>query len=107
MATLYEYTMGELQKKDKRLLVALDDVDFLFHVNVAENILYKILRAHEIFPGVKTGIIGIVTDNAFSFKVSEKLEQYSCQMKFTLSPTHDLQYRIFLDIVVISGYIRE
>lgn len=73
LATLYEYTMGELQKKDKRLLVALDDVDFLFHVNVAENILYKILRAHEIFPGVKTGIIGIVTDNAFSFKVSEKI----------------------------------
>ena len=51
----------------------MDDVDFLFHVNIAENILYKILRAHEIFPGVKTGIIGIVTDNAFSFKVSEKI----------------------------------
>jgi len=73
LTTLYEYTMGELQKKDKTLLVALDDVDFLFHVNVAENILYKILRAHEIFPGVKTGIIGIITDNAFSFKVSEKI----------------------------------
>ncbi|KYC53296.1 MAG: ORC1-type DNA replication protein 2 [Candidatus Methanofastidiosum methylothiophilum] len=73
LTTLYEYTMGELQKKGKRLIVALDDVDFLFHVNIAENILYKILRAHEIFPGVKTGIIGIVTDNAFSFKVSEKI----------------------------------
>jgi len=73
LTTLYDYTMGELQKKNKTLLVALDDVDFLFHVNVAENILYKILRAHEIFPGVKTGIIGIVTDNAFSFKVSEKI----------------------------------
>ncbi|KYC46350.1 MAG: ORC1-type DNA replication protein 2 [Candidatus Methanofastidiosum methylothiophilum] len=73
LTTLYEYTMGELQKKGKRLLVALDDVDFLFHVNIAESILYKILRAHEIFPGVKTGIIGIVTDNAFSFKVSEKI----------------------------------
>jgi len=73
LTTLYDYTMGELQKKNKTLLVALDDVDFLFHVNVAESILYKILRAHEIFPGVKTGIIGIVTDNAFSFKVSEKI----------------------------------
>ncbi len=73
LTILYEYTMGELQKKDKTLLVALDDVDYLFHAKVAENILYKILRAHETFPGVKTGIIGILTDNDFSFKVSEKI----------------------------------
>ncbi len=73
LATIYDYIMGELQKKNKTLLVALDDVDFLFHVNVAENVLYKILRAHEIYAGVITGVIGIITDNSFTFKVSEKI----------------------------------
>ncbi|NMC59443.1 MAG: ORC1-type DNA replication protein [Candidatus Methanofastidiosa archaeon] len=73
LTTIYDYIMSELQKKNKTLLVALDDVDFLFHVNVAENVLYKILRAHEIYAGVITGIIGIITDNSFTFKVSDKI----------------------------------
>jgi cell division control protein 6 len=73
LTTIYDYVMGELQKKNKTLLVALDDVDFLFHVNVAENVLYKILRAHEIYAGVITGVIGIITDNSFTYKVSEKI----------------------------------
>ena len=68
LATLYEYTMGELQKKDKRLLVALDDVDFLFHVNVAENILYKILRHMRYFLVLKQELLELLQIMHFHLK---------------------------------------
>ena len=111
LTTIYDYIMSELQKKNKTLLVSLDDVDFLFHVNVAENVLYKILRAHEIYAGVITGIIGIITDNSFTFKVSDKIRTVFMPNEvyfrpYSLESTKDiLRYRC--EIGLYTGVMEE
>lgn len=111
LTTIYEHTMRELQKKGKTLLVALDDVDFLFHMNIAENVLYKILRVHETFPGVKTGIIGILTDNDFSFKVSEKIRTVFMPNEVYFKPYSESKVKNILqdrcEIGLFDGVISE
>ena len=59
--------MKKLQKEKKSLVVALDDIDHLFYDKYANEILYDILRAHEKFEGVRTGVFGILSDNEFRF----------------------------------------
>jgi cell division control protein 6 len=44
------------------LVVALDDVNYLFYENEASDTLYSLLRAHETHPGVKIGVIVISSD---------------------------------------------
>ncbi len=65
--------MKKLQREAKCLVVALDDVDHLFYDKYANDILYDILRAHETYEGVKTGIFGILSENEFRFILATKV----------------------------------
>jgi len=44
------------------LVVALDDVNYLFYENEASDTLYSLLRAHETHTGVKIGVIIVSSD---------------------------------------------
>lgn len=65
--------MKKLQKEKKSLVVALDDIDHLFYDKYANEILYDILRAHEKFEGVRTGVFGILSDNEFRFVLATQV----------------------------------
>lgn len=65
--------MKKLQRSDRCLVVALDDIDHLFYDKYADDILYDILRAHEKYPGIKTGIFGILSENEFRFVLATKV----------------------------------
>lgn len=65
--------MRKLQKDSKCLVVALDDVDHLFYDKYGNDILYDILRAHEKYEGVRTGVFGILSENEFRFVLATKV----------------------------------
>ena len=44
---IYDQIMKELQKKEKALVVALDDINYLFQSKNADKVVYDLLRAYE------------------------------------------------------------
>ncbi len=72
LAKVQDEVFNELGEKRKALVVCLDEVNHLLPGGVADEILYTLLRAHEVYPGVKTAVFAISTSeilHAFSDKV--------------------------------------
>jgi cell division control protein 6 len=59
---LYDRTARVLKKEEKVLVVALDDINYLFNDREDSEVVYSLLRMHENYPGVKVGIISILSD---------------------------------------------
>lgn len=62
-----------LIQNEKILIVALDDINYLFHEKEADNVLYSLLRAHETHPGTKIGVIAILSDDNLSYVFDPKV----------------------------------
>ena len=69
---LFRQLTGKLVEDDRPLVVALDDVNYLFYENEASDALYSLLRAHEIQSGARIGVITISSDP--SLAVIEELD---------------------------------
>ncbi|WP_254861515.1 ORC1-type DNA replication protein [Halovivax gelatinilyticus] len=59
---LFGQIAEQLVEDDRVLVVALDDVNYLFYENEASDTLYSLLRAHEEHPGAKIGVIVVSSD---------------------------------------------
>ena len=59
---LFGQVAEKLVEEDRVLVVALDDVNYLFYENEASDALYSLLRAHEEYPGAKVGVVVISSD---------------------------------------------
>ncbi|WP_276273484.1 ORC1-type DNA replication protein [Haloarcula litorea] len=59
---LFSQITDKLVEEDEVLVVALDDVNYLFYENEASDTLYSLLRAHEAHSGAKIGVICISSD---------------------------------------------
>lgn len=70
---VYDAIFKKLADENKALIVALDDMNYLFYDRYGNEIIYDILRAYEIFTGVRTGVIGVVSDIYFNFKLDAKV----------------------------------
>lgn len=70
---VYEFIFKKLLKEDKSLVVALDDINYLFYGSQGNEILYDLLRAHEIFPGVKTSLIAIASGSKIKLKFDPRV----------------------------------
>ncbi|WP_407392384.1 ORC1-type DNA replication protein [Methanobrevibacter sp.] len=64
---IYDQIMRDLQKDKKSLVVALDDINYLFQSNNANKVVYDILRAYEEYPGVRSSIFAILSDLEFRY----------------------------------------
>lgn len=51
-----------LQREEQVLLVALDDANYLLYESEINQVLYPLLRSHEAYPGVRIGVVAIVSD---------------------------------------------
>ena len=69
---LFGQVTEQLIDGDEVLVVALDDVNYLFYENEAGDTLYSLLRAHETHPGAKIGVIVVSSD--LGLDVIEKLD---------------------------------
>ena len=61
---LFGQIAEKLVEDDRVLIVALDDVNYLFYENEASDTLYSLLRAHEEHPGAKIGVVVVSSDPA-------------------------------------------
>jgi len=71
---VYEKIMQRLSDENIALLVAFDDVDYLFQNNLINKIFYDILRAYEEYPGVKTGLFAILSEIEFRFVLDKNVD---------------------------------
>ena len=72
-AKVYKQIMDYLLDNDKSLIVAFDDVNYLFQTKNANKLFYDILRAYEEFPGVRTGLFVILSDIAFKYSLDKNV----------------------------------
>lgn len=74
----FKKIFGEVAKyiveHEKVLLVALDDMNYLFYENEVDGILYSLLRAHETHPGARMGVIAILSDTGVPHLLDPKVE---------------------------------
>ena len=61
---LFGQVADRLVEAEEVLVVALDDVNYLFYENEASDTLYSLLRAHEAHAGARIGVIVISSDLA-------------------------------------------
>ena len=59
---LFRQITDHLVEEDEVLVVALDDVNYLFYEDEASDTLYSLLRAHEAYSGAKIGVIVVSSD---------------------------------------------
>jgi len=59
---LFSQITDELVDEDQVMVVALDDVNYLFYEDEASDTLYSLLRAHEAHSGAKIGVICVSSD---------------------------------------------
>jgi cell division control protein 6 len=69
---LFSQISDRLVDDDEVLVVALDDVNYLFYENEASDVLYSLLRAHETHAGARIGVILVSSD--LSLDVIDELD---------------------------------
>lgn len=83
---IYGEIMKKLSNDGKALVVALDDVNHLFYTKNANQILYDILRAHEVFPGVRTGVFAIISDIKFRYMLDKNVSSIFIPQEIIFEP---------------------
>jgi cell division control protein 6 len=63
-----------MAKESQVLVVALDDVNYLFPEKEVDRVLYTLLRAHETFPGFRAGVIAILSEPALNYVFDPRVE---------------------------------
>ncbi len=83
---IYQNIMQHLSSHDQSLVVALDDINNLFYSKNANKIFYDILRAHEAFEGVKTGVFAILSDIEFRFILDKNVNSIFIPQEIIFNP---------------------
>lgn len=102
---IYQNIMQHLSSHNQALIVALDDIDNLFYSKNANKIFYDILRAHEAFKGVKTGVFAILSDIEFRFILDKNVNSIFIPQEIIFNPyTHEEMEDILRERVKIGFY---
>ena len=83
---VYEKVMKYLSDQNKALIVAFDDVNYLFQTQHANKIFYDILRAYEEYEGVRTGIFAILSDLEFRYALDKNVNTVFIPQDITFQP---------------------
>ncbi len=83
---IYQSIMHYLENENKVLVVALDDVDYLFHTKNANKIFYDILRAYEVFEGIKTGVFAVLSDIEFRYMLDKNVDSIFIPQEIVFNP---------------------
>ena len=103
-ATVYDKVMKELQRKNKSLILALDDVNYLFQSKNANKLFYDILRAYEEYPSVKTAIFAILSDLEFKYAFDKNVNTVFIPQEITFPPYSYLEIEDILRDRVKAGF---
>jgi cell division control protein 6 len=64
---IFEKVAQRSADEDLVLVVALDDINYLFMEKEVDHVLYSLLRAHETCPGARMGVIGILSEPTWNY----------------------------------------
>jgi len=70
---VFEKVAQHVADEDKVLIVALDDINYLFPEKEVDHVLYSLLRAHETCPGARMGVIGIMSELALNYVLDPRV----------------------------------
>lgn len=65
---IFDAIARALLREEQVLLVGLDDANYLLYNNEINDVLYPLLRSHEAYPGVRIGVVAIVSDMSVSLQ---------------------------------------
>jgi cell division control protein 6 len=96
---LFGQVTEQLVEEDDVLVVALDDVNYLFYENEASDTLYSLLRAHEEHAGARIGVIVVSSDPAL-----EVIDALDARVQSVFRP-EDVYFNVYdqREIVDILG----
>jgi len=97
---LFGQIADRLTDEDEVLVVALDDVNYLFYENEASDTLYSILRAHETHPGARIGVIAISSDPSL-----EAIEELDPRVQSVFRP-EEVYFPVY-DVTEIADILGE
>lgn len=104
-ARVYNNIMTRLQELDKALIVALDETNHLFNQNLISKVFYEILRAHESFEGVRTGIFAVLSDVEFRYVLDKNVGSIFNANEINFKPyTYDETFKILKERVRLGFY---
>jgi cell division control protein 6 len=103
---IYQKIMKFLSSENKSLLVALDDVNFLFQSQNANKIFYDLLRAYEEFPGVRTGVFAILSDLEFRYVLDKNVNTVFIPHEITFPPYRRDEILSILSDRAKSGFFK-
>ncbi len=83
---IYTQIMQYLQKENKSLIVALDDVNYLFQSNNANTVFFDLLRSYEEFPGVKVGVFAILSDLELKYAFDKNVNSVFIPQEIIFQP---------------------
>lgn len=102
---VYQTIMQHLINEKKALIVALDDVNYLFHSKNANKVFYDILRAHEVFEGVRTGVFAVLSDIEFRYALDKNVDSIFIPQEVVFPPyTREEIFSILKDRVRVGFY---
>lgn len=101
---IYQQIMQHLSQTNKALIVALDDVNYLFHSQNANKIFYDILRAQELYPGVRTGVFAILSDIEFRYALDKNVNSVFIPQEIVFNPYSRAEIRNILEERVKVGF---
>lgn len=104
VSRIYEKIMKHLKSNDQALIVALDDVNYLFQNKNANKIFYDILRAYEEFEGVRTGLFAIISDIEFRYILDKNVKSVFIPKEVIFEPYTYLEMRDILEERVKAGF---
>jgi len=104
VSRIYEKIMKHLKNNDQALMVALDDVDHLFHSKNANKIFYDILRAYEEFEGVRTGLFAVISDIEFRYILDKNVNSIFIPKEIVFNPYTYNEMRDILKERVKTGF---
>ena len=104
VSRIYEKIMKHLKNNGQALMVALDDVNYLFHSKKANKIFYDILRAYEEFEGVRTGLFAVISDIEFRFILDKNVKSVFIPQEIIFEPYTYLEMRDILKERVKAGF---
>jgi len=106
---IFEKIVKYLIEKEKVLVVALDDINYLFYESEVNDVLYTLLRAHEVQPKARIGVIGVLSDIKMQYQLDPRvasvfLPREILFLPYTQDEIHDIlsnriQYGFFPGVV--------
>ena len=91
----------ELIESEKTLLVCIDDLNYLYPEKEIDKVLYTLTRSYEEYPGVKIGVIGILSESVFDYPLDPRVQSVFHPIEASFpNYTWDETYDILKDRVI-------